>query len=163
MNKPSRASATIPGSTVTAILVVGGIVAALYFARDVLVPIALAVLLSFVLAPLVRRLQSWRFPRVVAVFMFAIFAFSIIFGLGAFMVSQVSQLANDLPRYQSTLRDKIQSLQGVATGAGPLERASDVLKDLKKQLDKPAGAPTADPSLSSQAQNRPIPVEVRQP
>ena len=44
----------------TAILVVGGIVAALYFARDVLVPIALAVLLSFVLAPLVRRLQSWR-------------------------------------------------------------------------------------------------------
>jgi predicted PurR-regulated permease PerM len=149
---------------VTAILVVGGIVAALYFARDVLVPIALAVLLSFVLAPLVRRLQSWRFPRVVAVFIVAIFAFSIIFGLGAFMVSQVSQLANDLPRYQSTLRDKIQSLQGVATGAGPLERASDVLKDLKKQLDKPAAAPTADPSLSSQAQsNRPIPVEVRQP
>ena len=164
LSNPPRPSATIPGSTVTAILVVGGIVAALYFARDVLVPIALAVLLSFVLAPLVRRLQYWRFPRIVAVFIVAIFAFSIIFGLGAFMVSQVSQLANDLPRYQSTLRDKIQSLQGVATGAGPLERASDVLKDLKKQLDKPAGAPTADPSLSSQAQsNRPIPVEVRQP
>ena len=82
MNKPSRASATIPGSTVTAILVVGGIVAALYFARDVLVPIALAVLLSFVLAPLVRRLRVWRFPRVIAVFVVAIFAFSIIFGLG---------------------------------------------------------------------------------
>jgi predicted PurR-regulated permease PerM len=164
LSRPPRSSSTIPGSTVTAILVVGGIVAALYFARDVLVPIALAVLLSFVLAPLVRRLQYWRFPRIVAVFIVAIFAFSIIFGLGAFMVSQVSQLANDLPRYQSTLRDKIQSLQGVATGAGPLERASDVLKDLKKQLDKPAGAPTADPSLSSQAQsNRPIPVEVRQP
>jgi predicted PurR-regulated permease PerM len=164
LSRPPRSSSTIPGSTVTAILVVGGIVAALYFARDVLVPIALAVLLSFVLAPLVRRLQYWRFPRIVAVFIVAIFAFSIIFGLGAFMVSQVSQLANDLPRYQSTLRDKIQSLQGVATGAGPLERASDVLKDLKKQLDKPAAAPTADPSLSSQAQsNRPIPVEVRQP
>src|SRR5580692_6733403 len=163
-NRPTRASSTISGSTLTVILVVGGMVAALYFGREVLVPIALAVLLSFVLAPLVRRLQYWRFPRVVAVFIVAIFAFSIIFGLGAFMVSQVSQLANDLPRYQSTLRDKIQSLQGVATGAGPLERASDVLKDLKKQLDKPAAAPTADPSLSSQAQsNRPIPVEVRQP
>ena len=94
----------------------------------------------------------------------AIFAFATIFGLGAFMVSQVSQLANDLPRYQSTLKDKIQSLQGVATGAGPLERASDVLKDLKKQLDKPAGAPTAEPSLSGQVpSSRPIPVEVRQP
>jgi predicted PurR-regulated permease PerM len=164
LSKPLRASATIPGSTVTAILVVGGIVAALYFARDVLVPIALAVLLSFVLAPLVRRLQSWRFPRIIAVFIVAIFAFSIIFGLGAFMVSQVSQLANDLPRYQSTLTDKIQSLQGVAAGVGPLEHASDVLKDLKKQLDKPADARTPDLSLGSQAQsNRPIPVEVRQP
>lgn len=80
------------------------------------------------------------------------------------MVSQVSQFASDLPRYQSTLTDKIQSLQGVATGAGPLERASDVLKDLKKQIDKPAGAPTAEPSLSGQVQSsRPIPVEVRQP
>jgi hypothetical protein len=164
LSKPARPSATIPGSTVTAILVVGGIVAALYFGREVLVPIALAVLLSFVLAPLVRRLQSWRFPRIVAVSIVAIFAFAIIFGLGAFMVSQVSQLANDLPRYQATLTDKIQSLQGVATGAGPLERASDVLKDLKKQLDKPAGAPTTEPSLSGQAQSsRPIPVEIRQP
>src|SRR5580658_6082470 len=154
-----RASSTISGSTLTVVLIVGGVVAALYFGREVLVPIALAVLLSFVLAPLVRRLQSWRFPRIVAVFIVAIFAFSIIFGLGAFMVSQVSQLTNDLPRYQSTLRDKIQSLQGVATGAGPLERASDVLKDLKKQLDKPADARTPDSSLSSQAQsNRPIPV-----
>jgi predicted PurR-regulated permease PerM len=58
---------------VTAIL--GGIVAALYFARDVLVPIALAVLLSFVLAPLVRRLQSWRFPRVIAVFIVGGYAY----------------------------------------------------------------------------------------
>ena len=103
LSKPTRQSATIPGSTLTAILIVGGIVAALYFGREVLVPIALALLLSFVLAPLVRRLQSWRFPRIVAVAIVAIFAFAIIFGLGAFMVSQVSQLANDLPRYESNL------------------------------------------------------------
>jgi predicted PurR-regulated permease PerM len=67
-------------------------VAALYFGREVLVPIALALLLSFVLAPLVRRLQSWRFPRIIAVSIVAIFAFAIIFGLGAFMVSQVFNL-----------------------------------------------------------------------
>jgi AI-2E family transporter len=92
-SKPTRASSTISGSTLTVIMVVGGIVAALYFGREVLVPIALALLLSFVLAPLVRRLQSWRFPRVVAVSIVAIFAFATIFGLGAFMVSQVSQRA----------------------------------------------------------------------
>ena len=110
------------------------------------------------LAPLVRRLQSWRFPRIVAVFMVAIFAFAIIFGLGAFMVSQVSQLANDLPRYESNLTDKIQSLQGVAAGTGPLERASDVLKDLKREIEKPGNVSPAEPSLGGQAQpRRPIP------
>ena len=149
-----RAAARTPGSTLTAILIVGGMVAALYFGREVLVPIALALLLSFVLAPLVRRLQSWRFPRIIAVAIVAIFAFAIIFGLGAFMVSQVSQLANDLPRYESNLTDKIQSLQGVAAGTGPLERASDVLKDLKREIEKPGNVSPAEPSLGGQAQPR---------
>ena len=80
------------------------------------------------------------------------------------MVSQVSQLANDLPRYESNLTDKIQSLQGVAAGTGPLERASDVLKDLKREIEKPGNVSPAEPSLGGQAQpSRPIPVEVRQP
>jgi predicted PurR-regulated permease PerM len=163
-NRSPSLPSSIAVSTATTIVVFLATVAALYFGREVLVPIALALLLSFVLAPIVRRLQSWHFPRIAAVSIVAIFAFATIFGLGAFMVSQVSQLANDLPRYQSTLTDKIQSLQGVATGASPLERASDVLKDLKKQIDKPAGAPAAEPSLSGQVQpSRPIPVEVGQP
>jgi predicted PurR-regulated permease PerM len=164
--RPIRASSTVSGSTLSVILVVGGIVAALYFGREVLVPIALALLLSFVLAPLVRRLQSWRFPRIVAVSVVAIVAFAIIFGLGAFMVSQVSQLANELPRYESNLTDKIKSLQGVAagTGTGTLERASDVLKDLKREIEKPGNAPPAEPTLGDRTQPaRPIPVELRQP
>ena len=163
-SRPTRGISSIPGSTLTTILVVVVTVGALYFGREVLVPIALALLLSFVLAPLVRRLQSWHFPRIAAVSIVGIFAFSTIFGLGAFMVSQVSQLANDLPRYQSTLTDKIQSLQGAVAGTGPLERASDVLKDLKKEIDRSGSVPPAEPSLSGQVQpSRPIPVEVRQP
>ena len=52
----------------------------------------------------------------------------------------------------------------MATGAGPLERASDVLKDLKKQIDRPSAEAPAALSLGNQAQpSRPIPVEVRQP
>ncbi len=53
------------------------------------------------------------------------------------MVSQVNQLASDLPRYQFTLREKIQSLRGAAAGTGTLERASEVLQNLGKELDKP--------------------------
>jgi hypothetical protein len=84
-SRSERASSTISGSSLAVILLVSGIVAALYLGREVLVPIALALLLSFVLAPLVRRLQAWRFPRILAVSIVAIFAFAIIFGLGAFM------------------------------------------------------------------------------
>jgi predicted PurR-regulated permease PerM len=122
----------------------------------------LALLLSFVLAPAVRILQSWYFPRVVAVLLVGLFAFSTIFGLGALMVSQVTQLAGDLPRYQSTLREKIQNLRGAAVGTGMLERASEVLQDLSKEIDKPTS--TRTPSLTNREPARqPIPVEVRQP
>jgi predicted PurR-regulated permease PerM len=122
---------SIPISTLTSVLVAVVAIAALYLGREVLVPIALALLLSFVLAPLVQLLQAWYFPRIVAVLLVGLFAFSTIFALGAFMVSQVTQLATDLPGYQSTLREKIQSVRAATGGAGPLERASDVLKDLE--------------------------------
>lgn len=119
----------IPESTLKIILITVVVIAALYLRREVLVPIALAILLTFVLAPLVRFLQTWYFPKIVAVMIVGIIAFAAIFGLGALMVSQVNQLARDLPRYQSTLGNKIESLRGVAGGPGTLERASQVLKD----------------------------------
>ena len=91
--------------------------------------------LTFVLAPLVRLLQGLYFPRIIAVAVVGLFAFAAIFGLGALMVSQVNQLAADLPKYQATLGDKIQSLRGVAGGTGTLERASEALHDLSKQIE----------------------------
>jgi predicted PurR-regulated permease PerM len=160
--KLPRQITSIPLSTLTSVLLAVVLIAALYFGREVLVPIALALLLSFVLAPAVRILQSWYFPRVVAVLVVGLFAFTTIFGLGALMVSQVTQLAGDLPRYQSTLREKIQNLRGAAVRAGTLERASEVLQDLSKEIDKPTS--TRIPSLTNREPARqPIPVEVRQP
>jgi predicted PurR-regulated permease PerM len=78
------------------------------------------------------------------------------------MVSQVGQLASNLPSYQSTLREKIQSLRGAATATGPLERASEVLQDLSSELDKPrrAAPPLTDARTPT---TRPIPVEIQQP
>ena len=163
ISKLQRPIPAIPISTLTAVLVGVVAITGLYFGREVLVPISLALLLSFVLAPLVQMLQAWYFPRIVAVLLVGLFAFSVIFALGAFMVSQVTQLASDLPGYQSTLREKIQSVRGAAGGVGPLERASDVLKSLSKEIDRPEIA-AGTPSLNERpAENRPIPVEVRQP
>ena len=138
------------------------VVGVLYFARDVLVPIVLAVLMSFVLAPLIALLQRLRCPRILAVFVVVLAAFSVLFALGGLMAAQVNQLASDLPAYQSTLREKIQALRGAATGTGTLERASEVLQSLRKELERPK--PDAQtPGPPGDASIKPIPVEVRQP
>jgi len=116
------------------------LVGVIYLGREVLMPIALALLMSFVLAPLVGLLQRIYVPRVAAVFLVVLVAFSGVFALGGLMVSQVNQLAGDLPSYQSTLREKIQALRGAAAGSSTLERASEVLQDLGKELERPRGA-----------------------
>ncbi len=140
------------------------IVACLYFGREVLVPIALAVLLSFVLAPPVRLLQNWHIPRSLAIVFVACLAFAAIFGLGGLMVSQVDQLASDLPRYQSTLREKIENLRGATAGTGTLGRASQVLQELNSALDKQSRGPATAPSAGPRAPDvQPIPVEIKQP
>src|SRR5277367_2212955 len=161
-NKRRALSKVIPEASVMPILVGIVVVAALYFGREVLVPIALAVLLSFILSPFVRLLQRWYLPRVVAVAVVGLVAFSGIFGLGTLMVSQVNGLAKDLPRYQTTLGAKIDSLRGAAAGTGTLERASEVLRDLSQEINKPkdnSGVLLRDGA----APDKPIPVEVRQP
>ena len=152
----------VASAVVTAILI-----GTLYFGREVFVPIALAILLSFVLAPLVALLQRWHIPRGLSVISVVLLAFLSIFALGGVIATQVAELAGDLPRYQFTMREKIKSLRGTAATSGTLERAADVLQDLGKELNKPKD-PTASPAPPLQTsppgqEAKPIPVEVRQP
>src|SRR6516164_9965616 len=165
-DKPWRQFASgAPGSALVTVLLAVVVVSALYFGREVLVPIALAILLSFVLAPLVRLLQACYVPRILAVMFAVAVAFVAIFVLGGLMISQVNQLAKNLPHYESTLRDKIQSLRGAAAGTGTLERASEVLHDLSSELDRPNRvSPSTGPLVSPGTSTaRPIPVEIKQP
>ena len=124
-------------SAVATAILAAIIVMVLYFGRDIIIPIALAILLSFVLAPLVGLLQRIRIPRGLSVVSVVVIAFALIFALGSLLASQLAQLAGDLPRYQSTISEKIQSFRETTAGRGTLERASGMLKDLSKELDKP--------------------------
>jgi predicted PurR-regulated permease PerM len=161
----SERSQPLGGSTMIAVLFGVVIVACLYVGREVLVPIAVAVLMSFILAPLVDLLQKWYVPRVIAVVFSTLVAFSLVFSVGVLMISQVNQLAVDLPSYQATLRQKIENIRGVAAGAGTLERASEVLKELGKEIDKPTSTPTAVPPgrPDMTSPEKPLLVELRQP
>ena len=155
----------IPRAGLSTLWVVLAVIAGLFFGREVLVPIALAVLMSLVLAPVVDFLLRWHCPRGLAVLIVVFFAFAGVFSMGGLMISQINQLAGALPGYQATLKEKIANLRGAAAGSGTLERASEVLQNLSHELDKPNGVPRASQIVdaSTPATIKPIPVEVRQP
>ena len=153
------------GSALAPVILGFVIIACLYFGREVLVPIALAVLMSFLLAPPVRLMQGWRVPRVFAVIVVVVVAFAAIFSLAGLMVAEVNELASDLPRYQLTLHEKIQSLRGATAVTGTLERASEVLQALNSDLNKPkSGAPArATPTPAGEPSSDVIQVEIAKP
>jgi predicted PurR-regulated permease PerM len=138
------------------------VVAALYLARDVLIPITIAVLLSFVLAPLAAILRRLKIGRAAATLTAVILAFGVIFAVAAALGTQVAELTDDLPRYQATIREKIDTARAVT-----IERMSDVLRGLGRELrEAPAAqkpvSPTEAASAASPRERPPLPVEVRE-
>ncbi|WP_458096333.1 AI-2E family transporter [Roseomonas sp. WA12] len=127
---PAAAPAHIAGGAVggpvagAAMLVSAAIiVAALYFGRDVLVPLVLAVLLAFVLAPVARLLQRLRLGKGVSVLVAVLVAFAVIGAIGAALGAQAAELVAELPRYAATLRAKL----GALSGLGDMLRRAEAL------------------------------------
>jgi predicted PurR-regulated permease PerM len=122
-------------------------IAALYFGREVFVPMALALLLSFALGPPVLLLRRWHVNRVLAVIVVVVLAFSVILGIGALIGSQLAHLAENLPGYQNNITEKIHSLRDTTTSSGVVGRAATMLSDLGNEITKPRekiGRPAAN-------------------
>jgi predicted PurR-regulated permease PerM/GAF domain-containing protein len=150
------------------ILTAGGIVLAiggLYFGRDIFVPFALAILLSFALTPLVNWLRRWRLPRMAAVLVAVTLAFILIAGIAFVVGRQLVQLANNLPTYQITITEKIRSLQASAPGGGIVDKVTTTIEDLGKEIsgeDKPPQQATS-PLTGGAAPQEPVTVRVERP
>ncbi len=129
--RPTRiAAAETPGAPLASSMVVFAIiVAGLYLGREVLIPIAIAVLLSFVLGPLVNLLRRLRLPRFAAVLAAVLFASGIIGGLSAVIGVQVADLVQDVPRYQHTIERKVQGLR-----EGSLGRTMDYIANMNRAI-----------------------------
>jgi predicted PurR-regulated permease PerM/methylmalonyl-CoA mutase cobalamin-binding subunit len=140
------------------------IVAALYFGQSVFVPLALAILLSFALAPLALLLRRWHFGRVPSVLAAVVVGVLLISGIAGVIGTQLAHLAQDLPRYQTNIAEKIHSLRSGAAENGIVERASSMLKDLGNEIAKPGagGDGTAAVAPAGKAP-APIPVEIHEP
>ena len=127
-------SAALIGNLVFGVVAVG----ALYLGREVFVPVALAILLSFALAPsvlLLRRCHLGRVPSVIAV---VVIAFGAVSGLGFLLGSQLAHLAGNLPEYEYNVTEKIHSFRGTAIREGIVGRTSTMLQDLSKEISKPS-------------------------
>jgi predicted PurR-regulated permease PerM len=111
-------------------------VAILYWAREVLVPIAIALLLTFVLNPVVSGLEWLGLRRVFAVGISAVLAFSLLLGAGWVVTRQIAGLANELPQYRRNIREKITDLRALKKG-GALDKMEQTVDEVKSELKKP--------------------------
>ncbi len=147
MTKPERP----PGWTavrMASILV--GVVAVLYFGRELFIPLAFAITLTVILAPAVAKLETWHVRRGLAVaFLMLVMLFATA-GIGYVIFNQVVQVLAELPGYRSNIHNKIQSLRIHDKSA--LGRAQESVKELGKELAAPPVAP-AQPA-------KPTPVQI---
>jgi predicted PurR-regulated permease PerM len=108
------------------------IVVALYFAREVFVPLALAALIAFVLAPAANRLERCGIKRTPAALLVIVLSLATVAVLGWVLLGQIYSLAVELPQYQQNVADKIGSLH--LDSAGRLSRTVEMLNSLNKRL-----------------------------
>src|SRR6478672_4673447 len=104
------------------------VVAALYFARDVLVPLALAVMLSFLLAPLVSRLQRLGLGRITSVIIVMVIVGGVLGSLGFVVFGQIRDLAGKLPQYRVNIEEKVTWVKHLTHG-GPFDKAIEVIRE----------------------------------
>jgi predicted PurR-regulated permease PerM len=147
------------------------VVCALYFGREIFVPIAIAILLSFVLSPPILLLRRWGLNRVASVLVIVFAAVVIAFAVSAVLTRQVSELAVDLPKHQTTITAKIGKLRDAAAdnalfekGAAALKSLGDINPNRPAPLKEPSSAKREETALKKTEEGqRPIPVEVYQP
>ena len=122
-------------------------VAALYVGRDVLIPIVLSILLSFLLARPAGWLERRRLGRVPSVLIVVTLAFIVIASIGTIVGQQAVSLASNVDKYQGEIERKIKSLRGTGSGFGKIfEKLS---ADFKRASETPTSKPTSGPTTST--------------
>ncbi|WP_312891349.1 AI-2E family transporter [Mesorhizobium silamurunense] len=146
-----------PRTALPTVATVVATVAALYFGREVFLPIAVALLLTFAIAPVVSALKRAGIPRLPAVIASVLGAFTALALFSFVVVTQVSDLAQNIPVYQINIITKIRALKGNGLGGGIISRLSGVIERVGQEIDR------QEPQLPSAAEapkRDPVPVEI---
>jgi predicted PurR-regulated permease PerM len=115
----------------TMILVIG----VLYWAKAVLIPIALATLLTFVLTPIVNVLRRRGLGRTPAVLVTVLLVFALAAAVGGMIVVEVRAFANELPSYRQNIREKIAAVR-IASKGGAIEKVQETVNEVMDELNR---------------------------
>lgn len=126
----------VSGTTRIALFTTVIVVAVLKLAQEVFVPLAFAILLTFLLAPLVETLVRWHVNRALAVIVSVSLALALIGGLGSLVFNQFADLARELPSYQRQLRTNLTHLGGVLRGG--VAETTRAVEELSREIDRVA-------------------------
>src|SRR5476649_746696 len=143
---------------VAGVTVIGG----LYFGREVLIPITLAVLLSFLVEPVVEFLRRLKLGEIPSVIVAVLVALGFVLAVGALIGAQVTQLAGSLPQYQVAIEHKVVRLQELTTGR-PDALLGNAASALKRVTPAHTPPPTTDGNAAAETNDSPMPVEVYEP
>lgn len=121
-----------PAKSVWMLASIAVVVAALYLAKGVLVPLTLAVLLSFLLSPVCDWLERHKLGRIPAVLTTVILGFAVLGGAGWTAVVQMTELAPRVPDYQTNLQAKLHSVNANLSAA--LNKLTKTAGDLGQEL-----------------------------
>src|SRR4051794_35020032 len=150
----SAALLAMSGAVITAL-----VVAALYVGREILIPIALAAMLAFLLAPIVTRLERW-IGRIAATLIAVSVLFAVLGGVGWVLTHQVLELATRLPDYQGNIEMKLRVLK--LPGQGRFTRLSKTMEELKKELPGQAATVAGQPGTAAPSSSGDVSVAVPQ-
>jgi predicted PurR-regulated permease PerM len=111
------------------------IIASLYWAQAVLIPVAISILLTFLLSPVAESLERLGLGRVFSVTLIVILAFSFLAAVGWVVTLQLTSVANEIPTYRKNIQKKIADIRGAGKG-GALEKVQKTAEEVKKELEK---------------------------
>lgn len=146
-----------PRTSLPTVATVVAIVAALYFGRAVFLPLAIALLITFALAPVVSSLRRLRVPRVAAVIASVFMAFSVLALFGFILAIQVTELAQNVTTYQTNILTKVRSLKEAGAGAGIVEQLTRVVERVGREIERQEPSP---PAVGEEPKRDPLPVEI---
>ena len=136
------------------------VIVGLYFGRQALIPLALATVLAFLLAPVVGWLEKCRCGRLSAVAVVLVLAFALVGTVGWIVTGQLLNIVDQFPSYKANIHDRIQSL-GASHGSR-LRNATNTVTELSNELSA-ASESAVDKKAGKASGGRPIPVQVTQP